>query len=174
MMKRLTVQAVAIVTLLFAVSACGSDDVTDVLGLDGNEYLIKMDGVVIEEGESPLSGIVVSVLDDNEHILQASVYPTLIIEFDISDYEKGNILNISMDDDDPEAVGMGVIVLNSGTADEDMFLYVALSGTLKIVSKKRVEFNMTCYKLSDLDDEGVIPGSVPFVLTGYITENSPV
>ena len=36
-----------------------------------------------------------------------------------------------------------------------------------------MEFNLTCYRLGDMDFDGIKQGTAPFVITGYVTESSP-
>ncbi len=172
-MKNLTFQIIAIVVVLLSLSSCGKEEdvVDDFFG--NNEYQIKVDGNVFDEGKSMFAGISEDVSNDNSMVAGLAV--TLSILFEKKHYNKGEVLIAGpLDDSNTTAFVSGMLVKNPDTDNEEMIYYVAESGTVKIVNKKKIEFNVTCYNLFDFTDEGaIVAGAVPFVVSGFVNENNP-
>lgn len=174
-MKKLITQILTLSIVLYSLTSCDKENGlinNDILG--NNEYQIKLDNSVYDEGENIFAGIVYDLTDEN--YITAGFATTLSITFHINNYNAGEVIAIDfISDSDSIAIATGVLVLNPDTLNEDVFMYFAHSGSVTIVSKKKVEFDLSCYRFSDLTLEGaIIEGAVPFKLSGYITENNPI
>ena len=167
-MKNLVLSTFILMAVALTFSSCDKDDNPIIDTLQGDEYLIKIDGEVYEEGKSLFAGIVPHLT--HEEAMQAGITPILTILFEKSNYVAGKKLAVSLlASDNVEVTATGILTYNKNTANEDTFFYTAKSGTITIVSKKRIEFKLTCYRLADIDK----PGATPFIMTGYVTESNP-
>lgn len=162
---------IAFLTLTF--TSCGGSDEIIPDNLKGNKYQIKVDGKVYDEGQNLFAGITTDLTDENT--IQAGLATTLAILFERSNYVAGKKLMVGLENTpNVSAYATGVLTLNKDTANQDIFSYVALSGTTTIISKNRIEFELTCYRLSDLNIDAVpVSGATPFIISGYVTENNP-
>ncbi len=169
----LTISILMALSLMFA--SCGKDSDNALDELKGNAFQIKVNGEVYEEGRNLFAGIATYLGD--EEAMQAGYGTTLGIVFAKADYVAGKPLTVGLAEmSGVNALATGVLVMNKDTEDEDLFSFTAVGGTAKIVSKKRIEFNLICYRLTDLDydDElnytGPVPGAKKYVVSGYVTE----
>ncbi|WP_282035572.1 hypothetical protein [Saccharicrinis aurantiacus] len=172
-MKNLSIQLLAILTVLLSFSSCDKEKAVDDLLGNNNEYMIKLNGEVYEEGESLLCGISQDVT--HEEAMVAGVSPTITIAFEVKNYKAGEVLEVGLEEElNFRAVAAGVLILNADTDSEEFITYVAKSGTATLVSKKRMEFDLNCYSLMDVNDDGsIIDGATMYHISGYVTENNP-
>lgn len=171
-MKTRLIKLLSIITIACAFSACSEESVTDKLSV-GNEYQIKINGEIYEEGSSLFAGIVYD--EESEGTMIALTNSTLGITFDYANYQAGKTLKVGLEDTpDITAVAVGLFVNDANTEDEEIVIYAALSGTVTIVSKKRIEFNLNCCNTFDITYEGTLAeGAESIVISGFITEKSP-
>lgn len=176
MKKSISIIIALLTSILFF--SCGEDDpiIEDILG---NKYKIVVNGNVYDEGQNIFAGIT-TFLDDEDG-MQAGLTTTLAIVFDKSNYTSNKVLNVNINPNvSTDAAATGVLVLNKDQEDEEICMYVAVAGTVHILSKNKIEFDLTCYALEDIgyDDElnysGPVDGAKVYHITGYIEENNPV
>jgi hypothetical protein len=173
-MKKLTIPFFAIIAVVLTFSSCKKDSDSILDELQGNEYLIKVNGEVYEEGQNLFAGIAPDLTDENA--MQAGLGVTMSLYFSRDKYMAGEVLEVGLEENtNTSAVASGTLVFNKDTDNEEIVWYVALSGTATIVSKERIEFNLNCYSLDDIaDNGGPAQGATPIIITGYVTENSPI
>lgn len=172
-MKTLSIKLCAIITITLSMLSCNVDDVADEISF-GNEYQLKIGDEIYEETSSILASIYCQ--DETEGTMIASINTTLSIAFEREDYIPGKILNVGYDEDDAniQAAAGGSFIRNLNTENEEFIMYIAMSGTATIVSKKRIEFNFICCDFTDLNMDGSISEEgETFTVSGYVTEETP-
>lgn len=175
-MKKVTIQILAVLVIAITMVSCGKDDVPIAKDFLGNEYLIKVNGETYDEGTNIFAGIVEDLTEEN--VMQAGFGAALAIYFDKQNYVADKNLTVGLEETPgTEAYATGMLTMNENTGD--ILSYVAVEGSVKIESKNKLTFNLTCYEISDLgyDDElnytGPVQGAKQYIISGFVTENSP-